>query len=260
MRVARRLLLALLSTLALAGCATMHELEADTIGAAPAPDAGFLFDGDRLAPHPHAPFDRVWLAPGVSFADYDRIYVPSVDTSHVLARSLWDDLNVRTPAVPNDVAKLAVELHDDIEHAFIDDPQHHFLVLDDPLAVDQHSLVLEVALTELVPNKAGVGIVGLAAWAGPLEVGIPVATVAAFVQQGQVAFELRVRDGATGNVIAMAADRETGPMRVIDLRSLTWYGNAHEIFRAWAKELVETADTPLDQPVEHSTYFTIVPW
>ena len=59
----------------------MHRLEADTIGAAPAPESGFLFDGGRLAPHPNAPFDRVWLAPGVDFKDYDAVYVRPVDTT-----------------------------------------------------------------------------------------------------------------------------------------------------------------------------------
>jgi hypothetical protein len=258
--VARCVLLAAVASLAFAGCGTMHLLEADTIGARPAPDSGFLFDGDRLAPQPHAPFDRAWLAPGVSFADYDAVYVAPVDTSHVLGMSLWDKLNVRAGAVPGDVHALARELHDDIEYAFIDDPQHHFAVLDDPLAVDERAVVLEVALTELVPNKAELGIVGLASWAGPLEIAVPVATVAAFLQQGEVAFELRVRDGASGEVIAMAADRETGPMRVIDLRSLTWYGNAHEILHAWAHEIVDAADTSLDQPVSHLSYFTIMPW
>src|SRR4029453_6493569 len=77
-----------------------------------------------------------------------------------------------------------------------------------------------------VPNKAGLGLLGLAAWAAPLEVGVTVGTLAAFADRGSVALELRARDAMTGDVIAMAADRETGAMRVIDLRSVTWYGNA----------------------------------
>jgi len=238
----------------------MHRLEADTIGAAPAPESGFLFDGGRLAPHPNAPFDRVWLAPGVDFKDYDAVYVRPVDTTHLIGMTLCDKLNLRTLAVPRDTVELAREFHDDIEYAFINDPRHRFLVVDDPLDVDERCLVLEAALTEVVPNKATLGIVGLAAWAGPLEVAVPVATVAAFVQQGEVAFEARVRDGGSGEVIAMAEDRETGPMRVIDLRSLTWYGNAHEILHAWAHEIVDVADTSLERPVPHLAYFTILPW
>ncbi|HXZ84135.1 MAG TPA: DUF3313 family protein [Myxococcota bacterium] len=256
----KRELLAALAAIALAGCTSVRGLEAASIGARPAPDAGFLPAPDRMSPHAHAPFDRSWLAPGVDLRDYSKVWVAPVDTAHVLPLSLWDRLNLRAPAVASDLPRLARELHDDVVQAFSDDPQHRFEVLGGPLAVDGQSVVLEIALTELVPNKPVVGLVGLAAWAGPLQIGIPVATAAAFLQQGEVAFELRARDGASRAVIAMAADRETGPMRVIDFRALTWYGNAHEIFRAWAREMVEVADTPLDRPVPHASYFTLLPW
>jgi hypothetical protein len=87
-----------------------------------------------------------------------------------------------------------------------------------------------------------------------------VGTLAAFANRGSVAFELRARGTLTGDVIAMAADRETGAMRVVDLRSVTWYGNAHEIFGQWAQEMVDLANTPSTEQVEHSRYFTLMPW
>ena len=74
------------------------------------------------------------------------------------------------------------------------------------------------------------------------------------------AYHLRAHHALTGDVIAMAADRETGATRVIDLRSVTWYGNAHEIFGQWAQEMVELANTPSTEQVAHSRYFTLLPW
>ncbi len=132
--------------------------------------------------------------------------------------------------------------------------------MDDADALGARGVVLEVALVELVPNKAGLGLLGLAAWAAPLEVGVPVGTVAAFANRGSVAFELRARDALTGDVIAMAADRETGAMRVVDLRSATWYGNAHEIFGQWTQAMVDLTNTPSTEQVKHSRYFTLLPW
>ena len=58
----------------------------------------------------------------------------------------------------------------------------------------------------------------------------------------------------------MCADREIGPMRVVDFRSMTWYGNAREIVTQWSGQLVELANTPRDVQVKHSAYFTLSPW
>lgn len=58
----------------------------------------------------------------------------------------------------------------------------------------------------------------------------------------------------------MCADRESGPMRVVDVRSMTWYGNVHEIFVDWSMALVELSNTPPDVQVKHSAYFTLLPW
>ena len=253
--------LAVASSLALIGCATESQLEEKVIGASPAPDSGFLDNPQRMIPHPaRDPFDRAWVSENLDWANYDELYVAPVDTTHVLAQSLWEKVNLRQYAVQDDIRELGVEFRKRIVAAFRDDPKHHFQIVDDPNAIGERGVVLEVALVQLVPNKAGLGLLGLAAWAAPLEVGVPVGTVAAFADRGSVAFELRARDALTGDVIAMAADRETGAMRVIDLRSVTWYGNAHEIFGQWAQVMVDLANTPSTEQVKHSRYFTLMPW
>lgn len=251
----------LCAVLVLASCQTTGELEKKALAASPAPDAGYLENPEKLSPHPERdPFDRVWLAPTFDWNHYRKLYVAAVDTRHVLEMSLWERLNVRTIDVKQDIAELAVEFHDDIVKSFRDDPAHHFQVLDAASGIDAETLVVEPAIVELVPNKAGLGILAVAAWAAPAEVGVPVATVAAFTDQGSVAFEMRARDGGTGEVVAMGADREIGPMRVVDVRAMTWYGNVHEIFVDWSKELVELSNTPRDVQVKHSAYFTVLPW
>lgn len=247
--------------LALAGCASTKGAEEKVLAASPAPDAGFLENPERMKPNPdRAPFDRYWLSPEFQWKRYTKMYVSAVDTRHVLEMSLWDSINVRTIDVKKDIADLAVEFHDDLEKAFRDDPLHHFQVLSDPNEIDDKTLVVQSALVEVVPDKAGLAILGTAAWAAPVALGVPLGTFAAFADQGSISFELRGRDGGTGEVVGMCADRESGPMRVLDLRTMTWYGNAHQILLDWSNELAELSNTPHDVQVKHSAYFTLKPW
>lgn len=257
----RAALPALALSFALCGCASLHRVEEKLLAASPAPSAGFLNRPERLASDSESsPFDRMWLSDARDWRKLQKLYVAPVDTSHVLEASFWDKLNLRHGYVERDVERLAGELRERLIAAFRDDPNAHFEIVDSPEAIDEHTAILEVALVELVPNKAVLGAIGLGAWAAPLEIGIPVATLTAFIARGSIAMEANVRDAGTDKVIAMFADRETGKMRIIDLRSLTWYGNAHEVMDGWCSELVDLANAPRDHEVEHPALFSFLPW
>ena len=252
--------LAVAAVLALCGCASLRHAEEKVLAANPAPAAGFV-EADKLEPQSDSmPFDRVWLSPERDWTRYPKLYVAVVDVSHLLEMSWWDKLNIRKSKVEYDLVVVADELREDLIEAFRDDPRHHFELVENPEDVDADTAQLEVAIVELVPNKAVLGAIGLAAWGAPLEIGIPVATATAFIAHGSVAMEACVRDGRTGEVIATFADRETGKMRVIDLRSLTWYGNALEDFRGWAQGFAALANQESGARVRHAPYFTFSPW
>ena len=68
--------------------------------------------------------------------------------------SFWDKLNIRKSKVQYDLVVVADELREELIEAFRDDPRHHFQIVDDPAQVDADTAQLEVALVELVPNKA----------------------------------------------------------------------------------------------------------
>lgn len=239
----------------------MERTEIHVLGASPAPDAGFIADPDRLEPQPDkTPFDRMWLSPERDWSSYSKLYVAVVDVSHVLPMSWWDKVNIRKTKVGYDLPLIARRVRGQLIEAFRNDPRHRFQVLDDPAEIDADTAVLELALVQLVPNKAVLGVIGLAAWGGPLEIGIPVATATAFIAHGATAMEARVCDGVTGEEIAAFADRETGRTRVIDLRSLTWYGNTLEDSRIWAQTLVQLANDVDPREVDRPADFTIKPW
>lgn len=266
--VTRRALaaLALVSSLtfALSGCATMRRAEHNVLAADPARDAGFLADPGWLAPNvERAPFDRIWISRAPrGWRSFAKLYIAPVDMGHVIETNLWERFNLlrRREVDEVDLPRLASELHDRIEEEFRVDPLQRFEVLSRPDEIDEDTAILEVALVELVPNKAVLGVIGLAAWGAPLEIGIPVAAATSFIAHGSIAMEARVRDGGSGRVVAMFADRETGKARIIDLRSLTWYGNARETLGDWAEALFAVANTPPDEKVRHSPLFTFALW
>src|SRR5262249_22496935 len=104
----------------------------------------------------------MWLSPERDWASYPKLYVAIVDVSHPLEPSWWYALNIRTSKVDYDALVVASRFRNELIAAFRDDPQHHFVVVDDPSEVDADTVQLEVALVELVPNKAVLGAIGLA--------------------------------------------------------------------------------------------------
>jgi hypothetical protein len=59
------------------------------IGASPAPDSGFLDTPERMAPSAR-PVRSLMGLRNLDWASYDALYVAPVDTTHVLAQSLWE--------------------------------------------------------------------------------------------------------------------------------------------------------------------------
>ena len=242
-----------LTTLA-AGCATTEEI----MKAEPASDSGFLADPERMEERrERAPFNRAWVDPAFSASDYESILVAPVDTEHVIASSTWAKTNIRQFRVEEDLADIATEFREKVIHAFSESETNRFEVVGN---ANDETMLLELAITELVPGKAFLGAVGLAAWAAPLPVGIPAGAVASFAQVGWMAIEGRVRDAKSGKVMVIFADREQSKTRVMDLRALTWYGHAHESMKDWAHQLVLLANTPSDVAVEDSSWFRLRPW
>ena len=180
-----------------------------------------------------------------------------VNTEYVEAQSTWAKTNVRQFNIHEDLQMVAGELHDIVQKKFRESKENRFAIVDEKR---DDTMILELAVTQLVPNKAFLGAIGLAAWAAPLPIGVPVGMLATFADDGWMAIEGRVRDAKTGAVMAMFADRESAKTRVVDIEAMTWYGQARESMNDWADQLVLLANTPKDVKVEDSSAFTLMPW
>ncbi len=237
-----------------AACATTDKImKADA-----APDSGFLEEADKMVVHrERAPFNRAWVDPAFSTSNYHSILVAPVNTEHVIASSTWAKTNIRQFKIEEDLVDIAAEFHGKVIHAFEKSEHNRFAIVE---SANDDTMILELAITELVPGKAFLGAVGLAAWAAPLPIGIPAGAAASFAQVGWIAIEGRVRDTKSGKVMAMFADREESKTRIMDLQAVTWYGHAHESMHDWAHQLVVLANTPRDVKVEDSSWFRLRPW
>lgn len=239
---------------------TTGKLAVDILDAGPAPDAGFLPEPERMVTleRDEHPFHRVWVSPLHDRARYTKILIAPVSTDHVLENSFWDKTSTATFfGLDDDVKELALRLHDDVARAFREDPHARFAVVDE---ADAETLILELALVEVVPNKSFIALGALAAMAAPPAISVPLGTFASRTEHGYVAMEGRVRDGASGEIVAMFADRETAKTRVLDLQSVLWYGHAYEIFDEWAEQLVAVANRPEEPGLPDPTPFTMTPW
>jgi hypothetical protein len=261
------LLFTLLTTVLLSGCSTLESFQSaagesldsveswldSNLKAKPAAGAGYV-PMEQLAKNPDLPFDKAWIKQGADYNRYHTLYIAPVNTEY-LKRADWWKESLRTEQIQQDVQNLATFMHTQFVNAFQNDPQHRLRVVTSP---EKGSLTLALALTELVPSHVVLNALKLA---GPLGSGLAVSALETGTDaKTTVAFEARVKDTSTGQTVAMFADREYATVRPIDLKGLTWYGNAEDIIKEWAKKFVEVANRRPGEIVKPASSFSLLPW
>jgi hypothetical protein len=239
----RVLLIGLLTAAFLAGCR-----------AKPAPSAGFA-DPDLMTYDPSLPFNKFWRKPDVDWKRYDTLYVADVNTSYMLAMTDWQK-GERKEEIERDVHTIAVYTRDSLKKSFRDDPTHRFQVVDAPTE-NTRAVVFEMALVQMVPSKVALNALGYA----PFGVGLGVSAVrGAANDKSTVAFEARIRDAATGDILMLAADREYEQGAIIDLRGFKWYTAAHAIIDSWSKQWVKVIEQKPGEKIKDVDTFRLLPW
>ncbi len=243
----------LFSWLFICGCNSVNGL----IKAEPAKPAGFLPAPELLSEmRERYPFHGVWMNMKLDdFKQYQALYIKPIDTRHLAANDWWEQATFSGGDLSEDAKEFALESEQTFHEALMENMQ-----LQRANGPAENTLILELSVVELVPAKVWLSSVGLAAFAVPLAIGIPAGTGAALGQNGTVAIEGVLKDGTSGEILLMFADREASKIRIIDFTTLTWYGHAHEIMEDWAQQLVEVLTTPHDHMVEDSDGFAWAPF
>lgn len=111
---------------------------------------------------------------------------------------------------------------------------------------------MELALIEINPSQPALHAAGCLIPGG--------GTAAGVVNQRRAAFEGRLRDMQTGEVVATLADRDAQDVGPIDLTRLTWFGPANGIMDRWTKQFVQISNSEPGEMVIDETPFTLRPF
>lgn len=221
----------------------------------PAPDAGFIEHPERQHKQADLPFQKVWIKPGSTLSAYQSLVVAPVNT-HYMQEMDWlhkmSSANIISD-VKEDIKELAQHFHDQVVSNFKEDPHHRFQIIEYPGQQRGPVVRLELALIEINPSQP---VLHALSWAGPPGSG----TAAGLINQRRAAFEGRLRDLQTGEVIATFADRDTADAGPLDLTRLTWYGPAKGIMDRWAEQFVQIANRKPGEAVNDPIPFTLRPF
>jgi hypothetical protein len=235
--------------------------------AKPAPDAGFLQDPKLMKAEKGIPYNRIWINPNYKNKTYNEIYIAPVNTNYVMAQNTWESATV---AMSNkaDVKKNVAMLAEYHRNAYIQacqkDPKKHFKVVDKP---GPNTLILEMAIVQLVPSKAELQALGLVpvpfvgVGVAAVNYGASTATKSEDQGKGVIAMEARMRDGTTGEVVSMFADRQHPPTAIIDIKALFWWEPAKPICDGWARQFVALANDPeRKKKIDEIPNFQLLVW
>ena len=218
------------------------------------PDAGFA-DATMMTKDPAIPFHKVWRKPGLDVQKYRKLYIAPVNTNYMLANTDWQS-GVRKDEIVKDVQGLADYTRATLIKNFKEDKNHRFEVVDTPGKTGD-TLNFEFALVEVVPSKMLLNAMGYA----PFGIGMAINAVRGLAKDvSSCAFEARGRDGGTGEVVYMAADREHQQITIVDARDFTIYAEARGIVDDWAKQFVQIANRKPGEKVEDTSGFRLRPW
>jgi len=228
------------------GCATK---------AAPSRGAGFI-PMEMMAKDEALPFHSVWRSPGVNWDSYRNVYIARVNTEYLLGNSGGMQGGGKGD-LQKDARKLANYTRKKFTQAFRKDPNRRLRVVSNSRG--SRTLVAEIALTEVVPSNVALNVLGYAPYGG----GAAVKAIKKLSHaESVVAFEARILDGETGEIIAMFADREGEREAPGNLKGLTWYSHAHSIIDDWADQFVRVANRnrETNEVIEDTKPFTLKPW
>jgi len=223
--------------------------------------SGFLSQPDLLKQDGTTPFQKTYWNRKYAKTQFTEVYVAPVNTDYIMSQNMWEKASaasINRDQVKKDVQMMADYTRQAFIKAIQEDPKRRYKVVD---KVGPQTLILELALTQLVPSKAALQAIGYVTWVpAVVRVSGAVSTGSQDTGKGVVAIEGRARDGATGELVAMFADREAPREGIVDLKALNWWAPAKEIIDTWAKQLVHLAQRRPGEVVEDSPTFELLIW
>jgi len=199
--------------------------------------------------------NEVWVGPelkGKAASEvFANVYFAPTTCSHLKDQGWWNSQGTKTKEqLETDAHNLARHFH----HALVAEstiyPGKRIHVVSSPGA---HTLIVETAITELVPAKAFWNAAATAAGFA-----VPGAGMLSMAGKGVIGIEGRLRDGNTGAVIGEFRHRMTDQSAVVDVASYKWYGGSEANLTQVAKKTAEVLNAPSDKVVNASLPIKLV--
>lgn len=200
-------------------------------------------DGLQAVPEIEATH-QMWAKTDFNWNKFKKIHIAPVNTQFLSQRTAWQKMSF---AEFN--ASGVQAMADFVRQAFVDAQRDNrgkypLAVVDRP---DRETVVIEMAITELVPTKNWLNLMTLAA-------------VGYSFDKGVIAIEGRLRDGPGGEIIGKFADRETGKDNILNLKDLGLSAHARAIIREWAQQSVAIVNAEEGEAVQDSSGFEWKIW
>jgi len=208
-----------------------------------APDAGFVQAPQALKHDSRLPFDAVWFKEGVDLSKYSKVYIAPIDTTHLLKLDWWDQANFASGSEQDQAAQLTTYFREKLVEALTKNSHKTYSVVDTP---DAQTLRIELAIVEVIPTKVWLNAIGY------LAIGA--------LSTGATAFEGRLRDGATNEILAEFKDQEYGQFDLVSIADLTWFKHSEHTIRIWSDQIAHACYRAPDESIAPMSTVTLRPW
>ena len=232
------------STLALV--ALSLTARAGIIKANPAPPSPFLEHPQTMEADPdRTPFDKVWRNPSprawARVQDFDRVVIMPVNTNYLAV----------TPNQRAEVEKMAAFMREQFQKEFAQSGHYRVMLKPGP-----RTLKYELALVELKPTN----VAGNVIFNGAGVVAPGANLVGSQLTHGAIAFEAKLRNAETGELLAEYADRQFDKMSLLSFRDFSNNAHSRKAIQDWAKQMEQLASTPSCHKVSGAMRVTLNPF
>lgn len=211
----------------------------------PAPLSGFLPNHRLLVRQPDSfPFHYFYLKKDLPA--YENIHIAPVNIQYLRESSGWAKFDrMLSGRLGSDIEDLARFMRRAYIQAFRKANVRPKLRVVSRRDLPR-TLVLETAIVGLVPSKAELNALGLAGSFIIPGIGL----VTSFVSSGSVTIECRIKDGRTGQILAMYANTETDPKALLSISGYTWLTTARINIKTMAAQTARVLAAKDYQSVE----------
>ena len=219
--------------------------QAGVFKANPAPATPFLEHPQAMSGETtRAPFDKNWVNPSSrsweNVRGFDRVVILPVNTDYLT-----------TQEQRAEAAKVAAYMREQFQSEFAKGSKFH--VVSQP---GGKTLKIELALVQLKPTNVAGNVITTGAGAV-----VPGANlIGSQFTHGNIAFEAKLRNAQTGELLAEYADSQKDNMSLLSFRDYSANAHNRRAIQDWARQMEELVSTPANHKVPGAMRLTLNPF